>query len=480
VVLKAGAPPPRPVTEPGTSDSSTVVLKAPPQPGREKAPGPRVAEDDSPATVTLKVLPTLPPPAVEADSATVVLSSLPEPDETPATVVMQSVEETVRTKAPGKPAAPGEAKAGPRPPAAKAAGSPDAERTERVPSTLVAPALTEVLERPPIPAPGPPARKPGLSPAALLGGAAALFVVAAVAVVILLLKNRSAEEATPVPTTSAEAVAAPTPGPVPSAPAAPLGVIRVETQPPGAVVNLNGETKGASPMELTGLGLGTYEVKLDLKGYDSRKQTVEVTEQAPLAEVKVALTRALPAQGSADILSTPFGAAVSVDGTSLGMTPLTDLKLKPGPRKVDITKDDYEPWSGTVNVQAGKRARVDAQLKAVVKVVAPPTPEVETLDVNRIYKDTEVDTKPRRTSGSTASYPDNAPRLKSGDSASVALEFVVNENGEVAEVKVIESAGKVIDEAVMAAIRSWKYSPGVKKGTKVKVRMPFRQTFRAG
>jgi TonB family protein len=62
----------------------------------------------------------------------------------------------------------------------------------------------------------------------------------------------------------------------------------------------------------------------------------------------------------------------------------------------------------------------------------------------------------------------------------VALEFVVNENGEVAEVKVIESAGKVIDEAVVAAIRSWKYSPGVKKGTKVKVRMPFRQTFRAG
>jgi TonB family protein len=246
------------------------------------------------------------------------------------------------------------------------------------------------------------------------------------------------------------------------------------------VVNLNGETKGASPMELTGLGFGTYEITLDLKGYDSRTQTVEVTERAPQAEVKVALTRPLPAQGTADILSTPFGAAVSVDGASLGRTPLTDLKLKPGPRKVEITKDDYEPWSGTINVQAGKRARVDAQLKAVVKVVATPAPVIETLDVNRIYRDTEVDTKPRRTSGSTASYPDGAPKLKSGDSASVALEFVVTENGEVAEVKVIESAGKVIDEAVVAAIRSWKYSPGVKKGTRVKVRMPFRQTFRAG
>jgi len=205
-----------------------------------------------------------------------------------------------------------------------------------------------------------------------------------------------------------------------------------------------------------------------------------VTEQAPQAEVKVALARPAPTQGLADILSTPFGAAVSVDGASVGNTPLTGLKLKPGPRKVDITRDDYEAWSGIVNVQAGKRARVDAQLKAVVKVVATPAPVVETLDVNRIYKDSEVDTKPRRTSGTTASYPENAPRLRSGDSASVALEFVVTENGEVTEIKVIESAGKVIDEAVTAAIRSWKYSPGVKKGIKVKVRMPFRQTFRAG
>ncbi len=477
VVLKTrAAPPQRPVAQPGTSDPSTVVLKAPLQPGGGKAPVPPVA-DDSPVTVTLKVPPKAQPPPAEADSATVMLSSLPEPEETPATVVMQSVEETVRAKAPGRPAAPVETKARPGPPAAKAPAPVDTDgRTERVPSTLVAPAWTATIDRPA----EPPVRKPGVSPAALLGGAAALFVVAAAVVGWLLLKNRSTEEPTPVPVASSTAVVAPTPGPAPSAAPAPVGVIRVETQPPGAVVNLNGETKGASPMELTGLGFGTYEVKLDLKGYDSRTETVEVTEQAPQAEVKVALARPLPTLGSADILSTPFGAAVSVDGASLGRTPLTDLKLKPGARKVDITKDDYEPWSLTVNVQAGKRARVDAQLKAVVKAVATPAPAIETPDVNRIYRDTEVDTKPRRTSGSTASYPDNAPKLKSGDSASVSLEFVVTENGEVAEVKVIESAGKVIDEAVMAAMRSWKYSPGVKKGTRVKVRMPFRQTFRAG
>ena len=60
------------------------------------------------------------------------------------------------------------------------------------------------------------------------------------------------------------------------------------------------------------------------------------------------------------------------------------------------------------------------------------------------------------------------------------MSFVVSENGEVTDLKVVESGGKAVDEAVMAAIRGWRYSPAVKKGVKVKVRITFKQTFRAG
>src|SRR5262249_11275744 len=78
------------------------------------------------------------------------------------------------------------------------------------------------------------------------------------------------------------------------------------------------------------------------------------------------------------------------------------------------------------------------------------------------------------------SYPEAAPRLRSGDSVSVGVVFVVNEGGEVTELRVVESGGKVLDEAVTAGVRSWKYAPAVKKGTKVKVQIAFKQTFRAG
>jgi TonB family protein len=57
----------------------------------------------------------------------------------------------------------------------------------------------------------------------------------------------------------------------------------------------------------------------------------------------------------------------------------------------------------------------------------------------------------------------------------------VSDEGEVVEPKVVESGGsKILDEAVLAAVRSWRYTPAAKRGVKVKVRITQKQTFRAG
>jgi TonB family protein len=105
---------------------------------------------------------------------------------------------------------------------------------------------------------------------------------------------------------------------------------------------------------------------------------------------------------------------------------------------------------------------------------------VDKVDPSRVYEPREVDTQPKRLSGGSAPYPDTAPKMRSGDSVSVSLTFVITEEGEVTDIKVTESGGKMVDDAVMAAVRNWKYAPGVKKGIKVKVRSGAKQTFRAG
>jgi len=160
---------------------------------------------------------------------------------------------------------------------------------------------------------------------------------------------------------------------------------------------------------------------------------------------------------------------------------VSDLKLRSGAHKVEMAKDGYEPWEGTVTVEPTKKAHLEATLRAVVpKVTQPPKPDV---DPNHVYENTatEVDVPAKRVSGSSAEYPrKGVPNLKSGQSVSVSLTFVVTEAGEIDDIKVVESAGKIIDEAVIGAVRQWRYSPATKQGQPVKVRIRIKQTFQAG
>jgi TonB family protein len=249
------------------------------------------------------------------------------------------------------------------------------------------------------------------------------------------------------------------------------------------VVTVNGQSQGASPVEIAGLALGDYEVRLDLKGYEPKTQKVTLSAEAPREEMKLTLVRTAPLSGTADILSTPFGATVRVDGAAVGQTPVLQHRLKPGPHQVEVTKEGYEAWTGSLSVEAGKKARLDAVLKAVVKAAPAPAPTAEVVDASRIYNNvpSEVDTLARRVSGSSPSYPSELPKLRSGESASVIVSFVITEDGEVTEAKVVESGGsKSLDEAVLQAVRKWKFSPAVKRGVKVKVRITQKQTFLAG
>src|SRR5207247_6016867 len=183
----------------------------------------------------------------------------------PTTLVLKSPEMTRAKALDRPPASPEETRPLPGFMATASAPGPDGGApTPTVPATLIADTPTRAISRPPgTPAPGPRASRSGLSPIALLGGAGALFVVAAAVVGFLLLRGRGKEE--PAPTTTAMAVVTPPPAPSPSAPVESVGAIRVETQPPGAAVTVNGETKGVAPLELTGLAFGAYEIKLDLR-----------------------------------------------------------------------------------------------------------------------------------------------------------------------------------------------------------------------
>jgi predicted Ser/Thr protein kinase len=108
--------------------------------------------------------------------------------------------------------------------------------------------------------------------------------------------------------------------------------------------------------------------------------------------------------------------------------------------------------------------------KTLPAVVAPLDPQV--------YQEHEVDLPPRRISGTSASYPDWGPRLGKGQQVSITASFVVNEAGDVTDIRV-ERGGGVL-EAVLLEISRWKYEPGRKNGQPVKVRVAWQHTFIGG
>jgi TonB family protein len=329
----------------------------------------------------------------------------------------------------------------------------------------------------------PPPRRPrqGLPLSWVLGAAATAAL--AVGIVAWALWPRSPLGAATEPSATAVALPASTaPEPEPASPApSAVGTLLVESQPAGARVSVNGEDRGETPLRLSELALGTYEVRVERSGFEAQARPVTLSEGAADGTLRFVLARPAPLQGEADIVSTPSGASVSVDGRSVGTTPITGLRLRAGRRRLEVALEGHESWTDTVNVAAGETGRVEVRLNPLARPVEPPAPEP--VDTTRVYENTaaDVDTLARKLSGSSPSYPsDRARRLKSGERVSVVVGFLVTEAGEVQDVSVLESGGKALDDVVVAAIRSWKFQPASKRGTPVKVRVTFKQTFLGG
>ncbi len=154
--------------------------------------------------------------------------------------------------------------------------------------------------------------------------------------------------------------------------------VTVHTQPPGALVEIEGKNAGTATngtLVINDLEVGrAYPIVARLDGYQTRSSVVQPSKDG--GEITLAL-EALAATVSLD--TTPPGAEVIVDGTSLGTTPLTITKLAPG-TNIDLTfkKAGYQTASAKFEVPGpGKETRLIQPLSvsdelARVKLTSEP------------------------------------------------------------------------------------------------------------
>lgn len=108
----------------------------------------------------------------------------------------------------------------------------------------------------------------------------------------------------------------------------------------------------------------------------------------------------------------------------------------------------------------------------------PPPSEEEEEEEQEIFM--VVENKPELIGGMKAlqqsvDYPDFA--RKAGIEGRVIVQFVVNEEGNVTNPRVVRGVHKLLDEEAIRAVKQQKFKPGKQRGEPVKVQMSLPVTF---
>jgi hypothetical protein len=132
-----------------------------------------------------------------------------------------------------------------------------------------------------------------------------------------------------------------------------LGGLRIETDPSGAKVTVDGRTYGRSPVVVEGLPVpGQRVVEASLPGAGSARQ--EVALRAGSIVGTRLILRAEPL-GAVMMTSDPPGARILVDGQSKGTTPVGVQGLTVGRHRVDVRKEGFVAIDSVLDVLESTR-----------------------------------------------------------------------------------------------------------------------------
>jgi hypothetical protein len=134
------------------------------------------------------------------------------------------------------------------------------------------------------------------------------------------------------------------------------GSLRIESDPSGAEVRLNGTARGVTPLALT-IPAGNYRLSLQ-HGTSNKELPVSVTDGASTVyHVALGDTARVPLveTGHLAVASDPPGSEVLVDGEARGLAPLTVRDLPVGEHRV-LVRARGTTYTRTVQVEAGTTA----------------------------------------------------------------------------------------------------------------------------
>lgn len=161
------------------------------------------------------------------------------------------------------------------------------------------------------------------------------------------------------------------------------GRVRVESDPPGAVVFVDGKHIGRTPLLLSSWGAETWALRLEAAGHVPWAGGARL-EPRSFARIFASL---LPLPGSLTIESEPPGAFVRLDGRDTGVTPLRVAALAAGRHGISLSAPDHEEWVGELDIPpGGHRARKIALRPLPARLLVLTHVEGGVLSIDGLYR----------------------------------------------------------------------------------------------
>lgn len=140
-----------------------------------------------------------------------------------------------------------------------------------------------------------------------------------------------------------------------------FGNLEITSDPPGAVVRIDGEIRGETPVKIDTIGSGSHIISLKLKNYNELVDQIEISDRSVVSknyDLKGDF-------GLFTLITEPSGAQVifQSDNVENKVSPVEELKLKPGTYFLNIMKTGYEPLETSVMIALGKKESIDLTLE---------------------------------------------------------------------------------------------------------------------
>ena len=172
-----------------------------------------------------------------------------------------------------------------------------------------------------------------------------------------------------------------------------VGNLVVRSNADHVEVFIDGKLKGLTGRDkkfATPLEPGEYRIQAKKTGYDdSPEQRIEIAANKNEQQVTIALNKAAgtttpPATDAYLNIQSRPGASVRVDGAQQGPVGSAGsrlVKVSPGNHRVEVSLQNFEPWSESVDVKAGDQRPVSATLMAAAIPPLLPALQAPTVEV---------------------------------------------------------------------------------------------------